>query len=88
MLSLVAFVSLLRLLPYGSDKPCSAEPNYIWDFLLLLKGSPCNNIRVILEHMIWSVWTAILSQGNATESQKVFRILAYVVDPPEFVLVW
>jgi hypothetical protein len=84
MLSLVAFVSLLRLLPYGSDKP-SAEANYLWDFLSLLKGFPCNNIRATLECMIWSVWKAISPGVNATEGQKVFRILAHVVDPPEFV---
>jgi len=84
MLSLVAFVSLLRLLPYGSDKP-SAEANYLWDFLSLLKGFPCNNIRATLECMIWSVWMAISPGVNATEGQKVFRILAHVVDPPEFV---
>lgn len=78
-------MSLLRLLPYGSNKPCPAEANYLWDFLSLLKGFPCNNIRATLEHMIWSVWTAISPQVNATEGQKVFRILAHVVDPPEFV---
>jgi len=84
MLSLVAFVSLLRLLPYGSDKP-PAEANYLRDFLSLLKGFPCNNIRATMEHMIWSVWTAISPQVNVTEGQKVFRILAHIVDPPEFV---
>ncbi len=47
--------------------------------------SPWRNIRATLEHMIWSVWTAISPRVNATEDQKVFRILAHVVDPPEFV---
>ncbi len=84
MLSLVAFVFLLRLLSYGSDKP-PAEANYLWDFLSLLKGFPCNNIRATLEYMVWSVWAAISPRVNATEGQKVFQILAHVVDPPEFV---
>ncbi len=85
MLSLVIFVFLLRLLPYGFDKP-SAEANYLWNFLSLLKDFPCNNIRAILKCMIWFVWMAISPGVNVTEGQKIFRILAHVVDSPEFVL--
>ncbi len=85
VLSLAAFVSLLRLLPYGSNKPCPAEANYLRDFLSLLNGFPCNNIRATVEHMIWSVWTTISSLINSTEGQKIFRILAHVVDPAESV---
>ena len=85
MLGLVAFVSLLRLLPYEFNKPCPAEANYLRNFLSLLNGFPCNNIRATLKHMIWSVWTAISPQINAAEGQKIFRILTHVVDPPEFV---
>ncbi len=84
MLSLVAFVSLLRLLPYEFDKP-SVEANYLWDFLSLLNGFPCNNIRATLEHMIWSAWMAISPELNAAECQKILRILAHVVDLTEIV---
>ncbi len=84
MLSLVVFVFLLRLLLYEFDKS-SVEANYLWDFLSLLKGFLCNNIRTTLKHMIWFVWTTISPRVNVTESQKLFRILAHVVDSPEFV---
>ncbi len=84
MLSLVVFVFLLRLLLYEFDKP-SVEANYLWNFLSLLKDFLCNNIRAILKCMIWFVWMTISSEINVTEGQKIFRILAHVVDSPEFV---
>ncbi len=85
VLSLAAFVSLLRLLLYGFNKPCSVKANYLRDFLSLLNDFLCNNIRAIVKHMIWFVWTTISSLINFTEDQKIFRILAHVVDSAESV---
>lgn len=38
-----------------------------------------------MKHMIWSVWTTISSLINFTEGQKIFRILAHVIDSAESV---
>jgi len=78
-------VSLLRLLFYEFNKPCSVEANYLRDFLSLLNDFSCNNIRAIVKHMIWFVWTTISSLINFTEGQKIFRILVHVVDSVESV---
>jgi len=85
VLSLVAFVFLLRLLLYKSNKSCLVEANYLGNFLSLLNDFLCNNIRAIVEHMIWFVWTTILSLINFIEDQKIFRILVHVVDSVKFV---
>ncbi len=84
MLSLVIFVFLLRLLLYEFNKS-SVEANYLWNFLLLLKDFLCNNIQTTLKHMIWFVWTTISSRVNVIENQKIFQILAHVIDSSEFV---
>jgi len=85
VLSLAVFVFLLWLLLYEFNKSCSVEANYLRNFLLLLNDFLCNNIRVIMKHMIWFVWTTISSLINFTEDQKIFQILAYVVDSVESV---
>ncbi len=85
VLSLAVFVFLLRLLFYKFNKSCSVEANYLRDFLSLLNDFFCNNIRAIMKHMIWFIWTMISSLINFTEDQKIFWILAHVVDSVEFV---
>ncbi len=85
VLSLAVFVFLLRLLFYEFNKSCSVEANYLRDFLSLLNDFFCNNIWAIMKHMIWFVWTMISSLINFTEDQKIFWILAHVVDSVEFV---
>lgn len=85
MLSLAVFVFLLQLLFYEFNKSCSVEANYLKNFLSLLNDFFCNNIRAIMKHMIWFVWTTISSLINFTEDQKIFQILAHVVDSAESV---
>ncbi len=85
VLSLAVFMFLLRLLFYEFNKSYSVEANYLRNFLSLLNDFLCNNIQVIVKHMIWFVWTTISSLINFTEHQKIFWILAHVVNSVESV---
>ena len=80
-LILAALLSFTKL---HTGEDTSNEENHLSDFFLLLRGLPRSSIQWTLKHMIWGVCNVITSQ-DATEGQKICRILAHVVDPSEYV---
>ena len=81
-LILAALLSLIKL---QSDEHTSFEENHFSNFLSLLRGSSSCSRQATLNDMIWWVRIVITSQVDATEGQKILRVLAHVVDPSEYV---
>ena len=72
--------SFLRLQPYRTSGKDEAEANHLSDFHSLLKSYLSSKARETLAHASWSFWIVISDGLDGAEGQKLFQLLACVLD--------